>query len=267
MTMNFHREIGYSTMNTIRSALSTFITIDGFTAGQHPLIKRFMRGVFNLKPSLPRYNITWDTNIVLDYIKTLSPVKDLNLKLLTMKLVMLLSLLTGQRCQTLHFIRISDMSISNNSVKIRISDLLKHSRPGVHLKEINIKAYAPNRRLCIVKTMQEYLTRTKDIRPTEVDRLLISFTKPHKAVTTSTVSRWIKCVLKWSGIDTSVFGAHSTRSAATTKANLSNVPLATVMRTAGWSRETTFRKYYEKQIQNCANDSDFAKAVQTAAAK
>ena len=45
-----------------------------------------MRGVFERKPSLPRYTSTWDVNIVLSYIRSLSdnallPLKDLSHKL------------------------------------------------------------------------------------------------------------------------------------------------------------------------------------------
>ena len=56
----FHAGIGYSGFNTARSALSSFLTIDGRRQiGQHNLVyKRVMRGIFHLKPSLPRYNFT-----------------------------------------------------------------------------------------------------------------------------------------------------------------------------------------------------------------
>ena len=37
--------------------------------GTHPLVRRFMKGVFILRPALPRYNVTWDVNIVLNYLK------------------------------------------------------------------------------------------------------------------------------------------------------------------------------------------------------
>lgn len=60
-----------------------------------------MRGLFNLRPSLPRYSATWDVNTVLTYISSLKLVHTLSLKTLTLKLVTLLAILTGQRVQTL----------------------------------------------------------------------------------------------------------------------------------------------------------------------
>ena len=56
----FQSGVGYSVMNTARSSLSTFINIDGVPVGQHPVITRFMKGVFIIKPALPKYNFTWD---------------------------------------------------------------------------------------------------------------------------------------------------------------------------------------------------------------
>ena len=44
------------------------MNIDGVPVGQHPVIIRFMKGIFNIKPALPKYNFTWDVGIVITYI-------------------------------------------------------------------------------------------------------------------------------------------------------------------------------------------------------
>ena len=98
----YEDSLGYSAINTARSALSSILTLPGnVTFGNHPLVTRFLKGVFELKPSLPRYNSIWHVSVVLGHLKTLEPVYALDLKALTLKLTMLLCLLTGQRCQTL----------------------------------------------------------------------------------------------------------------------------------------------------------------------
>lgn len=78
--------------------------------------------------------------------------------------------------------------------------------------------------------------------------LLISFIKPHKAVTKDTIARWIKTMLGRSGVDTAKFTAGSVRPAAASKAKAMAVPIACIMTKAGWSRESTFAKYYDKHI-------------------
>ena len=57
-----------------------------------------------------------------------------------------------------------------------------------------------------------------------------------------TVSRWVKSVLKTSGIDVSVFKPHSTRSASTSKAKLSDVPLPDILAKAGWKSDSVKKR-------------------------
>lgn len=95
-----------------------------------------MKGIFNKKPVLPRYNCTWNVEIVLSLLKTWKPVKDITLKNLTLKLAMLLALTTGQRMQSIFLIDIRNLELDTYSVKIRYGDLLKQTRPGYQLPEI-----------------------------------------------------------------------------------------------------------------------------------
>ena len=70
-------------MSTARSLWSTFIDIDGVPVGQHPVITRFMKGIFNIKPSLPKYKFTGNVGIVITYI---SKIDTNSLKYLSQKL-------------------------------------------------------------------------------------------------------------------------------------------------------------------------------------
>jgi hypothetical protein len=51
-----------------------------------------MKGVYNLRPSKPKYCKTWDVSNVLGYLRKLSPIKFISLKDLTLKLVMLIAI-------------------------------------------------------------------------------------------------------------------------------------------------------------------------------
>ena len=58
--------LGYSAINTVRSALSSVLSLkDGVKFGEHPPVVRCMKGIFELKPALPKYTEIWDVNIVL----------------------------------------------------------------------------------------------------------------------------------------------------------------------------------------------------------
>jgi len=106
----FNNGLSYSSLNTARSALSSILpSIDGIPVGQHPLVIRFLKGVFESRPAMPRYASVWDVNQVLYYLKTLSPVNQISLKSLTLKLAMLLALVTAQRGQSLLFLNVDSM--------------------------------------------------------------------------------------------------------------------------------------------------------------
>ena len=53
-----------------------------------------MKGPFNLKPTVPRYNYTWDISKLLEYLRKLSALENLNLKLLKIKTFVLQVLTT-----------------------------------------------------------------------------------------------------------------------------------------------------------------------------
>ena len=97
--------MGYSSINTARFVLSTIIKTENEKPfGELPLVCWFLKGVFNLRPALPRYSTTWDVSVVLKYIKSLKALKQWDLKSLPYRLAILLCIATGQRDQTLFFV-------------------------------------------------------------------------------------------------------------------------------------------------------------------
>jgi hypothetical protein len=106
LTSLFHNGLGYSGINTAKSALSTvIINKHGNKFGDDPLVQRYMKGIFHLKPAFPKYTKTWDVNKVFIYMESLN-LYEITLKELTLKLVTMLTILSGQRVQTLKYINI-----------------------------------------------------------------------------------------------------------------------------------------------------------------
>ena len=241
---------GYSALNTARSALSTTLMIsDSETFGSHPLVSRFMKGAFETRPSLPRYGETWDVNVMLNYLSSLGLPAKQTLKMLTYKVVMLLSLLSSQRRQTIHALDISTMQLSLEKCTFMIKSLLKTSRPGKHLTAVEFKSYPLDKHLCPVAHVAEYVNRTKTLRGNQ-NKLFISFQKPYKEVSPDTIGRWLKTTLALAGIDVTKFGAHSIRSASTSAAKAMNIPIDIIMLNAGWSHlcKILLRTYYKRQL-------------------
>lgn len=243
--------LGYSALNTARSAISSLGTLaDNSRLGDEPIIKRFFRGVFNMRPSRPRYSSTWDVNQVLEYIKIEWGDETISLKFLSFKLLMLIALVTGQRGQSFHLMNLEHMVDNAHSVEFTIVQPIKTTRPGSGQTVLILPAYPEDTRICVVSTLWEYLNRTHDLRSTKDKNLFISFAKPHKPVSRDTISRWVKSTLALAGVDTGIFKAHSTRAAATAAAFRYKVPIDTILKTAGWSNVGTFATFYNKDIQD-----------------
>ena len=248
LTDLFESGLSYSALNTARSALSAIgITINGFLVGSHPVIIRYMKGVYNKRPSTPRYTELWDVAVVLRYLQTLSPVKELSLKLLTFKLVMLISLTLACRTQSLHLLDLRGMIKKKDSYTLLYRNLLKQCRPGKDNSVAILKSYPPDRRLCVNFVLKEYLKRTETLRGNSTE-LFISYMKPYKPVSRETISRWLRTVLCSAGINCDMFKTHSIRGAASSKAKMNSVPVDHILKTAGWSNTKTFGKFYDKPV-------------------
>ena len=124
--------------------------------------------------------------------------------------------------------------------------MLKHTRIGSQQEPITLLRF-DNSSLCVLTLLKYYISKTSDIRKNS-DKLLISFQKPFKEVSCDTISRWIKLIMSFSGIDikSKNIKAHSTRAQASSIASWKGISIATIMKAAGWSRETTFSQFYKK---------------------
>ena len=84
----------------------------------------------------------------------------------------------------------------------------------------------------------------------EVRELLITYGKPHKPVSRDSVGRWIINELTNAGVDTTVFKPHSCRSASVSKGKVNGVPTSVILEKGCWKWESTFKKFYYKDIIN-----------------
>ena len=258
LSMLHENGLSYSTVNTARSMLSSILQLNinsSLPVGQLPIVKRFMKGIYELRPSLPKYTATWDLSTVLNYLRKGASLSVLSLKELTVKLTFLLTLLSGQRCQTVKFFSIKNMEFSDLKCTFVITEKVKQSRVGTHLKPVEFLAYPEDEKLCVIKHLQEYIKKTQALRG-DCSQLLLSHVKPHGPASKDTISRWCKNILKFAGIDVSKFKVHSTRSASTSFLAERNVNIKDIMTSAGWSNEITFQRYYHKPVDNTFNFGD-----------
>ena len=262
LTEKFEAGLKYRSLNCYRSALSSaLIPVDGFQVGQHPLVIRLMKGVFNSRPPEPRYSQTWDVNLVLEYIKSLGPNEDLSLKLLSRKLATLLALVLAHRSSDLSRLSLHGRKYSADGVMLRSTGLAKQARPGKEksLQPVFIAHYFKDKSLCPVACLGAYEKATASFRK-ENQQLFLAVISPHNPVTSSTIARWLKQAITASGIS-SEFTAHSTRGASSTAAAMNGITIREVMERAGWSSKNTFCKHYFRPSEQATLAAEFGASV------
>ena len=241
----------YSTINSYRSTISAIHpTIQGIPVGQHPEVKGIMARIYNEKPPQARYSETWDVNKVLSHIKTWGGNDTMHIRDLSVKLTMLIALTTACRASEIKSIDMTRLTDTGPSIVCQLSKPTKVTKTGQPLTQLTLHSYEEDETLDVTLAMRAYLHRTSSWRDTpDQNGLLLSTTKPHKQVATATVSCWLKQVLYRAGINTAVFKGHSTRAAASSKAQRTGLPVTDIMQTANWSQAKTFHRHYHKQVK------------------
>ena len=197
----------------ICQARSAVGVLSGITdIGKHPDIKRVMKGMFEEKPQFPIYACIWNVEILFDYFRSLDHQQQLPLDLLSKKLAILIGILAGgQRCQTIHTIKATDIVVTSEKCIIPIYDPIKQSRDGKHMKPLEFKVFS-EQKLCVIQNLSTYLERTRPYRTAAP--LFLSYQKPYHPVSQDIVTRWVNNVLSKAGIDISRYVTHSCRAAA-----------------------------------------------------
>ncbi|XP_071804713.1 uncharacterized protein [Asterias amurensis] len=257
----FQQGLQYRTINVYRSAISSaHVPVEGAPVGQHSLVSRFFKGIFNIRPPQPKYCTTWDTGKVLRYILSLPRNRELSLRLLTLKTAMLVALVTAGRCSSLIALDLQFMQKTKTAFVFTLVKPTKCFAASKTAKKVTLTHYPPDSKLCVVKALEVYLQRTKPARGQGKDKLtslFLSFVKPVHAVVSATIARWLRTIMASSGIDVSHYRAHSTRGATTSAAARAEVSTAQILKAADWSSESTFTRFYRRDVTT----SEFQTAV------
>ena len=242
LTLLYHKGLSYSSINSAKSALASFVVIEGeFSLSNSPDVTRFMRGIFNLRTPKPKYSVTWDVNVVLEQLRLWFPHENLTLKELTLKTVTMVALTSGLRAQSIHDMDLDCMSCTADYFLFTFTKPAKQEKAGKRRNSLKLFKFQEGS-LDVHSLISCYIGKTAELRNSR--KFWISFRKPHVSVGRQTISRWLKSVLNKCGIDTTTFSPHSTRMASTSKACSVGVGLTGILKTAGWANAKNFHKFY-----------------------
>ena len=172
----------YRTIAVYRSAISQAHDPVGSTQlGSLPVVARFMKGVFKIKPPKPRYCSTWNVKTALSFLESLEPLEELTLKHLCYKTVFfLLALTSAARAHELSALDLTYSLRKEGSWEFSLPTHVKNSRPGHPARKFLFLAFPENPKICVIRCLTTYVERTKGLRKST--QLLVSFISLHKAI-------------------------------------------------------------------------------------
>ena len=112
-----------------------------------------------------------------------------------------------------------------------------------------------------VRVLKSYLKRTKKFRNwtgtnKQSFHYFLSFVEPHKPVTSQTISKWLVSLIKLAYEDPKMkVKGYSTRAIGPSWTLFNGASVSSVPNAADWSRESTFIRFYLRDVSAKALDS------------
>ena len=113
---------------------------------KHPLANKYITGVFNLRPQMPKLRFLSDVDILFWCFEQQGNNSSLSYKLLTQKLLIFLLLFRAHRISTVKLFSGANMVLNSLSVTFISTKILKHYRKGKPLDKCEYRS-CTNKRL------------------------------------------------------------------------------------------------------------------------
>ena len=237
-------------------------------ADLHRLLSSFHRDRPKSSRNLPK----WNLSVVLNELTKapFEPMKDTDLKHLTLKTAFLLALASGKCRSKIHAWVANKVSNLGQWEKVALfpsSDFIAKNqlaREGSQsvspvtisaLTTIVDRQFKEDRTLCPVRALRYYLDRTKDLRGSR-SLLFISFKKGHTSdIRPATLSSWLKQTIllcykqaDQQALDLFQVKTHDIRAFAASKAFYGGVSVDQIMQACHWKAHNTFTNFYLKDL-------------------
>ena len=237
-------------------------------ADLHRLLSSFHRDRPKSSRNLPK----WNLSVVLNELSKapFEPMKDSDLKHLTLKTAFLLALASGKRRSEIHAWVANKVSNLGQWEKVALfpsSDFIAKNqlaREGSQsvspvtipaLTTIVDRQFKEDRTLCPVRALRFYLDRTKDLRGSR-SLLFISLKKGHTSdIRPATLSSWLKQTIllcykqaDQQALDLVQVKAHDIRAFAASKAFYGGISVDQIMQACRWKAHNTFTNFYLKDL-------------------
>ena len=237
----FGNGLKYRTILLHRSVLSaTLPTFDGFSIGNHPLVSRLVKGVFQKRPPSRRIFQPWNVGDVLNVFRAWT--SPLTLQQLQRKAAFLLAIASSRRPSELSSLRFSANYLTINADFARFipSSLSKTDRQTHLGPPILIRRLLDDSAVCPVASLEAYLSHRRSLNSSH-DHVFCGFREPYEKLSASSFADRISWCLREAGI-TAPPG--STRATSVSDAFRRGVDISEILRAGDWSGAATFYRHY-----------------------
>ena len=267
----FDSGLSISTIKGYRSSISRVLRTAESSTAEAKELSDLMLAFEKQRPTVRREIPRWDLSLVLSALtrRPYEPLRESSLKDLTFKTCFLLSLATAKRVseiQALSHIVNHNEDWSTITLTFDPNFVAKTQRHGdstfppvtVPSLEHTLSPDLEDVSLCPVRSVREYLRRTATIRVSSSKRLFISYqTGRGTDVTKNTISFWLKSLIKSaysnSGRDDFTLHQikpHELRALSTSLVFSKNLSVKEVMEAASWKGESTFARFYLRDVSH-----------------
>ena len=259
-----------STIDGYRTAIVDTLGPAGHHIAQSSHLHRLLSIFHRDRPKSSRNLPKWNLSVVLNELTPFEPMKDTDLKHLTLKTAFLLALASSKRRSEIHAWVANKVSNLGQWEKVALfpsSDFIAKNqleREGSQsvspvtipaLTTIVDRQFKENSTLCPVRALRYYLDRTKDLRGSRF-LLFISFKKGHSPeISPATPSFWLKqtILLCYKQVDQQALDlvqvkAHDIRAFAASKSFYGGVSLDQIMQACHWKAYNAFINFYLKDL-------------------
>ena len=269
-----------STINGYRTAIVDTLGPAGHHISQSLDLNRLLPNFRRDRPKSSRNLPKWNLSVVLNELTKapFEPMKDTDLKHLTLKTAFLLALASGTRRSEIHAWfanKVSNLgqwekvALFPSSVFIAKNQLAREGSQSVSpvtipaLTTMVDRQFKEDRTLCLVWALKYYLDRTKDLRGSR-SLLFISFKKGHTTdIRPTTLSSWLKQTIllcykqtDQQALDLVQVKAHDIRAFAASKAFYGGVSVDQNMQACHLKAHNTFTNFYLKDLTWSDNDKN-----------
>ncbi len=226
-----------STIRSVYAALLFHFRLRGCDSVlRNPIVLMFVKGAQRLAPAPRQKTAIWNPEIPLSFLSSCP--RPSEFRPAAREALLLLLLATGIRVDCASKMA-AKVTMRENFCQI---PFLLPRKTG-HSEPQRIRRYPNNERVCPVKAVEHFLSLAREVRKND-DQFLFISSKGSRAHI-DTLRHWVIELLSETGIQTS---AGSCRSASASAALANDEPIDSILKSAGWTRESTFRRYYHREV-------------------